>query len=178
MKNVSAFRLLGIIFFSFSLTGCKSTYAPLDTVPNFDISRYTGTWYEIARLPNRFEKNLDCVTANYTILPEGKVEVINKGYLINDHTRSKDIKGKAYMPDVNNSSKIKVSFFGPFYGDYWVLAIDNEYKNVLVGDPSRKYLWILSRADTMEINTYKTLENIALKKGFNTSQLIKVNQQK
>ena len=152
-------------------TACK-TPKPLDVVPDFDVTKYTGTWHEIARLPNSFEKNLNRITATYSLMDNGKIKVENKGYLINNPSKQKSIVGKAYIPDSKVPAKIKVTFFWPFYGNYWVLAIDKDYQNALVGDPSRKYLWLLSRNDTMDNATYKTLENIALKKGFDVSKLI------
>ncbi len=177
--NVLKNRNPSILFITlFLLISCSTSKNTPEVITDFNLEKYTGTWYEIARLPNRFEKDLDCITANYSLLPKGKIKVENKGLLKNDHSKSKSATGKAYIPDTLTKSKIKVTFFWPFYADYWVLAIDKEYQNVLVGSPDYQYLWLLSRTDTMEINTYNTLVNIALKKGYNVSELIRVNQTK
>lgn len=159
-----------------SLTSCKSEYKDLTTVNELDLSRYAGTWYEIARLPNSFEKGLECVTATYTLLPNGKVEVINKGYSNADSSKLKNIKGVAWVPNSNFPGRLKVRFFWPFSGNYWVIALDKDYNYALVGDPSRKYLWILSKSSTLDSSTYTALVNIAKENGFDVSKLMMVNQ--
>ena len=155
---------------------CTTIKNNLEVVEQLDINKYAGTWYEIARLPNSFEKNLDCVSATYTLKKDGKVEVYNKGYIINDHKKVKEIKGVAWVPDPKYPAKLKVRFFWPFSGKYWVIALDSNYRYALVGDPSRKFLWILCREKTLDENIYKKLLEVAQKKDFNTSKIIKVNQ--
>ena len=148
----------------------------LQTVRYVDINKYTGTWYEIARLPNSFEKKLDCITATYTLRDDGKIKVVNKGYLIDDHSRSKEVKGVAWIPDANSPAKQKVRFFWPFAGKYWVIELDNEYQYAMVGHPSRNYFWILSRNKNMDEAIYKKLLDSAAKNGFNVNKIIRVNQ--
>lgn len=153
-------------------TSCKSQ--DLQTVPALDLQRYAGTWYEIARLPNSFEKNLDCVTATYTIRPDGRVTVENKGVKADGSLSS--IKGVAWVPDKDEPAKLKVRFFWPFAGKYWVIYIDEGYQYALVGEPKRKYFWILSRTPIVDSAVYEKLVSIATEKGFDTAELITVNQ--
>ena len=130
--------------------------APLKAVGHVDLSRYTGKWYEIARYPNRFQRNCQSdTTAVYTLREDGKVEVVNA-------CRKKDgnvttARGTAKVADPESNAKLKVTFFWPFYGDYWIIGLSPEYQYAIVGEPSRKYLWILSRTPSMEGTTYQTL---------------------
>ena len=169
-------KLLNPLIIIVMLFSCSSQKAPLKVVKELDISKYKGTWYEIARLPNSFEKGLECVTANYTLLENGKIEVLNKGYKIDNHSEFKTAKGKAYVPDKNEPAKLKVTFFWPFYGDYWVIELDSDYQYALVGEASREYLWILSRAPQLDESTYNQLITIAKEAGFATEKMIRVNQ--
>lgn len=111
-----------------------------------DLERYLGTWYELARHENRFEKGLDAVTAEYALLPDGKISVTNGGtHNWPDGDRSVS-EGKAIVADEATGAKLKVSFFGPLYtGDYWVLDHDDDYQWSIVGEPSGRYLWVLCR---------------------------------
>lgn len=127
MKKITTLTLIMLLF------ACASQKTPLDVVPELELQKYLGTWYEIARLPNSFEKGLECVTANYSLLKRGKIKVVNKGYLIENHSKYKRAEGKAYIPDENNPAKLRVTFFWPFYGDYWVIALDEQYRYALVG---------------------------------------------
>jgi apolipoprotein D and lipocalin family protein len=145
-------------------------------VSSVDIKRYSGTWYEIARLPNFFEKNLKCITATYTLRDDGKITVLNKGHKISDPVKESNAKGVAWVPDPKSPGKLKVQFFWPFSGNYWILELENDYKYVLVGDPSNKYLWILCREKVMDENTYNKLLETAVKNGFDVSPIIRVDQ--
>ncbi len=157
---------VAIIFF----VGCSTKYEPLATENRVDLNRYLGTWYEIARFEHFFEKGCKNVTANYSLLEDEKIRVINRCTKIETNEK-KEAKGVAYATDITNS-KLKVSFFRPFYGDYWIIDLDKDYKYALVGSPSREYLWILSRTKTIDENTKKRLIDIASKKGFDTSKFI------
>ena len=108
-----------------------------------NIERYMGTWYEIARYENRFEKGCIGATATYTKSDTG-MDVINR-CLNEQGTITNEAKGRAYVVEKSDNTKLRVSFFWPFYGDYWVIKLGNEYQYSVVGEPSRKYLWILSR---------------------------------
>lgn len=149
--------------------------AQLPTVPSLDIEKYLGTWYEIARLPNSFEKDLVCTTANYSLKPNGKIAVVNSGYS-ETKKKQKSASGTAWVPDKNFPGRLKVTFFWPFAGKYYVISLDENYRHALVGDPSRKYLWILSRTKAMEEHDYQELVEIAGSNGFNVGALIRPRQ--
>jgi len=169
MKHLSFFIIV-LLFIS-----CKSNQA-LPTVENVDINKYVGTWYEIARFPNFFEKGLECVTAEYSLLESGKIKVVNKGHKTSDVSKINTAIGTAWVPDKNKTGQLKVRFFWPFSGDYYIIALDSNYQSALVGDPSRKYLWVLNRATTMNDSSYHKLLNIAHQNNFDTTLLMKVNQ--
>jgi apolipoprotein D and lipocalin family protein len=141
-----------------------------------DLNRYTGTWYEIARFPNSFERGLKCVTATYTLRDDERITVLNRGHKIENPAAVKQSQGVAWIPDKTWPAKLKVRFFWPFSGDYWILALDPSYRFALVGDPSLKYLWILSRTKTMEEADYKQLLDKAKENGYDISKLMLVEQ--
>lgn len=147
------------------------------TVKELDINKYMGKWYEIARLPNSFEKGLVGVTAEYSILKEGRFNVVNQGYKASLNGKLKTAKGKAKVPDINEPGKLKVSFFLFFYADYYILELDtNDYQWALIGSSSDKYLWILSRTPQLDTEIYETLVNNAEKRGYDINRLIRVEQ--
>jgi apolipoprotein D and lipocalin family protein len=155
--------------------GCNAQRLELTTVPDLDLEQYAGNWYEIARLPNSFEKGLKCITANYTLQNDGSVKVINSGFKIEEPTKQSTAIGKAKVVDANSPGKLKVSFQWPFYGKYWVLYIDENYTNAIVGTPSGKYLWILSRNDELNPEIIKDLVAKCKTFGFSTEKLIYVD---
>ena len=167
------FALILLTMFNFMSSYPKKE---LPTVKKVDLQKYSGQWYEIARFPNRFEKGLICVTANYRIKENGKIEVINKGHLVGDIKRIKTAKGIAWVPNHKLPGQLKVRFFWPFSGKYYIIALDKQYQYVLVGDPSRKFLWILSRTKTLPEDIYSKLLKIAKENGFDTQKLIRINQ--
>jgi apolipoprotein D and lipocalin family protein len=169
MKRFLIFILIMISIKSFS-------QSKPSVVQSVDLNRYTGLWYEIARLPNPFEKNLKCITATYTLREDGKITVLNKGHKISDPEKESTAKGVAWVPDKKSMAKLKVQFFWPFSGDYWIIHLDKDYKYVLVGDPSFKYMWILCRENKMDEETYKMLLDRAVLEGFDIKPLIKVEQ--
>lgn len=173
---MKAFKGIFYLFIMTKLLSCQSIKHDLRVVKSVDLNKYAGKWYEIARLPNKFEEGLECVTANYTLLENGKVEVLNQGYLETDHSKIKSAKGKAYIPDKNEPAKLKVTFFWPFYGNYWIIDLDEDYQFALVGDPSHKYLWILCRQKLMEEENYFRLLETAKMNGFDTSRIQKIDQ--
>ena len=149
----------------------------LTTVPDVDINKYSGKWYEIARLPNSFEKGLVCVTAEYGLRDDGKISVINAGQKENNIGKVKSIRGKAWVPDKNEPGRLKVQFFWPFAGGYYIFHLDQEnYQYALVGNPSRKFLWILSRKPYIDDSLYQELSEIARKNEFAVEKLNKVRQ--
>ena len=148
----------------------------LSTVEKVDIEKYVGQWYEIARLPNSFEKGLQCVTATYTLKKNKKIEVLNQGYSSKDPEKLSRAKGRAWVPNTDYPGRLKVSFFWPFAGNYYIISLDEEYNYALVGDPSRKYLWILARSKTLDDTIYSKLLDIAKINGFDINRIIKVDQ--
>lgn len=155
------------------LFSCSKT--PLETVSALDLEKYQGTWYEIARLPNNFEKNLSCVSATYSLADNGKVKVLNKGYDVKS-AKLKTITGTASVPNANYPGRLSVSFFWPFAGDYYVIALDSDYSYALVGAPSRDYLWLLARTKTLDEITISELILIAKDNGFPVEKLERINQ--
>jgi lipocalin len=147
--------------------------ADIQTVGELDLERYLGTWYEIARFPHRFEKGLVNVTATYNQLPDGKIEVINRGI---KNGKESIAKGKAWRPDPNEPGRLKVSFFWIFASDYKVFVLDDDYQYAMVTSSSKNYLWILARTPTLDEQVYEQLLQTARDNGFDLSQLIKVPQ--
>jgi len=145
-------------------------------VSSVDLTRYVGKWYEIARLPTFFERKLKCASATYTLRPDGRITVLNAGNYIDDPKKSTSTTGVAWVPDKNSPAKLKVQFFWPFSGDYWIMYLDKDYRYVLVGDPDVKYLWILSRDKTMDDATYNMLLQKAVDNGYSVETIIRVEQ--
>ena len=153
----------------------STTRQPLRTVDSVDLSRYSGIWYEIARYPNRFQR--DCqsdTTAEYTLRKDGKVQVLNS--CRQKDGKTKTARGTAKIADKTTNAKLRVTFFWPFYGDYWVIGLSPDYRYAIVGEPKRKYLWILSRTPEMDEGTYKeALEQIRAA-GYDPDKLLKTRQ--
>lgn len=141
--------------------------APLPTVAGVDLARYAGAWYEIALLPNRFQRQCVADTqARYRTDGE-RVEVINRCRTASGEIE--DIKGHAKVVDGSGNARLRVTFFWPFYGDYWVLDLDENYRQVLVGTPNRKYAWVLSREPQMDETQLQRLLDKAASLGFDKS---------
>lgn len=181
-KILSVYLLpIFVIIIMNSCTNLRTQKAMIDkTVVNeLDIQKYLGTWYEIARYNHRFERGLVGVTANYSIREDGKIKVVNSGYKNSFDGKFSRAVGKAKVPDpLNEPAKLKVSFFLFFYGDYYVLELDNDYQWALIGSSSDDYLWILSRKPQMEEELYDQLLGKLQKRGYDISKLIKVEQKK
>ena len=158
---------------SMALVACKSPTPPKGVSPiaNFDATRYLGKWYEVARLENRFERGLEQVTATYGERDDGGLSVLNRGY---DPVKGvwKQSEGKAYFTGIPTTAALKVSFFGPFYGGYNVIALDDNYQYALVSGPNRDYLWILSRTPTIPESVKQNYLNIARELNFQVDQLL------
>ena len=143
------------------------------TTPTLDIRRFMGRWYEIARYEHRFEKGMTHVSATYTLSGNGKIEVLNEGLKEGKH---KQIQGRAKQPNPQDPGKLKVSFFLWFYSDYYVLYIDPEYRYLLVGSSSDKYLWIMSREKSLAKETLDQLLDKLRVRGYDTDKLLFVAQ--
>ena len=146
------------------------------TVGRLDLNRYMGKWYEIARFDHSFERGLVGVSAEYSFRKDGKIRVINSGYKDSLGGERKRAEGKAKQPDPAEPGKLKVSFFLFFYGDYYVLELDQEYRWALIGSPTKKYLWILSRTPHLPQEVLNGILELARKHGYNTEKLIFVEQ--
>jgi apolipoprotein D and lipocalin family protein len=172
------FRLLLIfsLIFNFNCTRSNSQMLDKTTVKSLDLNRYLGTWYEIARFPHSFEKNLVGVTATYSLREDGKIKVINQGFKNTLEGERSEAVGKAKIPDPSEPGKLKVSFFWIFYADYFVLELDENYQYVMIGSSSPKYFWILSRTPQMAPEVYEMLLEKARKRGYNLEKLYKVPQ--
>ena len=168
-------KLILILFTAMIFNSVNLQKVP-SVVSTVDLKRYMGMWYEIARLPNYFERKLKCTSANYTLRDDGRITVLNKGYYLTDPQKSTSARGVAWIPDRNSPAKLKVQFFWPFSGDYWIMELDKEYRYVLVGDPSHKYLWILAREKKLDEQTYNMLLSKAVEKGYDVKSIIRVEQ--
>lgn len=157
----------GFIFFN----SCASIPDGAKAVSNFDIHRYLGVWYEIARLDFRFEKNLNNTSAQYSLDTKGNVKVLNSGYNF-ARKEWKKADGKAKFRGETNIAALKVSFFGPFYAPYNVVALDRDHKYALVVGKNLDYMWILSREKTIPETIKSEYLQIAQEIGYNTSKLI------
>lgn len=160
----------------FIFSGCASKHEPLPTQESVNIQKYMGKWYEIARYEHFFEKNCKNVTATYSLNEDNTLKVINRCEKI-DTNKKTSATGVAYSTNEANS-KLKVSFFRPFYGDYWIIDLDKDYKYAVVGTPSREYLWILSRTSTLPKTTIDNILAKIKKLGFSTDKLIWTIQEK
>lgn len=171
--------VLALLLALLGLSAC-STAPPEGAAPvtPFDINRYQGKWFEIARLDHSFERGLSDVSANYRLLADGGVEVINRGF---DAARNewREATGRALFTGDANRASLKVSFFGPFYGGYHVVALDQQhYRWAMVIGPSRDYLWILARDKQLPDDVSEQLIGRARALGIDTQKLIWVEQRR
>lgn len=160
--------ILIIIILTPSLNAQKS----MTVVPEVDLKRYAGKWYEIARKPFSFETKLKCITATYTLRGDGRINVENAGVYISKPSKISTASGKAFIPDKNVPAKLKVQFFWPFKGDYWILHLDENYRYVLIGEPSLRYMWVLAREKKLEAPVLKMLLEKASSAGYDINDLI------
>ncbi len=147
----------------------------LQTVPKVDLKRYLGKWYEISKYPAWFEKDCDRdTTAEYSLKDNGDIEVVNS--CTTKEAKRKASKGTAKIVDQKSNAKLKVTFFWPFYGKYWIIDLDPDYQWVVVGEPSRKYLWILSRSPKLDQHVYDAIVSRLPAKGYDPSKLVPMKQ--
>lgn len=170
-----------ILLFILLATGtfsCQSQTNMIDktVVTELDIDKYLGKWYELARYDHRFERNLVGVSATYSMREDGKIKVLNAGYKDSLDGVFSEAIGKAKIPNMKEPAKLKVSFFWIFYGDYFVMELDEDYQWALIGSSSDDYLWILSRTPHMDETLYEGLLTKLTKRGYDVSKLIKVPQ--
>lgn len=159
------------------LGGCVTVPDGVEPVQEFELSRYLGRWYEIARLDHSFERGLTRVTADYSLREDGRVRVLNRGYRP-EEGRWETAEGVADFVGPSDVGRLKVSFFGPFYGAYNIIALDKtHYDYALVCGPDRSYLWILSREPRLDPAVFEDLAGRAQALGFAVEALIRVDQE-
>ena len=158
------------------LSGCLGMPESVKPVQGFELDRYLGKWYEIARLDHSFERGMEQVTAEYSLRDDGGVRVLNRGYSVEKNKWS-EAEGKAFFVGESDQGYLKVSFFGPFYGSYVVFNMDQEnYQYAFISGPDTSYLWFLSRTPTVDPKLLARFVEQARSLGFDTDQLIYVNQ--
>lgn len=171
-------QFLTITMTAVMLSACTGLPEGVQPVKGFELNRYLGKWYEIARLDHSFERGLNKVSATYSMREDGGVRVINKGFSAADK-RWKEAGGRAYFIRAPNEAYLKVSFFGPFYGSYSVFELDKEnYQYAFVSGYNTNYLWLLSRTPTVSEELLAKFINKSKALGFNTDELIFVQQDK
>lgn len=156
--SITSTLVLGLSLISCGQSRTKRLNLPaLSAVQDVDLQRYVGTWYEIASYPNRFQEGCTGTTATYALNEDGTVKVTNQCRKDALDGPAMVAEGRARTPDPSRTAELEVSFFGPFWGDYWVIQLDPDYRFAVVGQPGRDYLWILSRTPSMPEETYATI---------------------
>lgn len=172
--------IYSLIFLPLIFISCKTMdrniMKPLETVDFVDINRYIGEWYEIARYEHRFQKGCVGSKATYTMREDGKISVVNECFDKSSSGKLRSAKGKAWVVDKQSNAKLKVSFFWPFAGDYWVIDLGENYEYAVVGHPDRKYLWVLSRTPEMDENVYQAILDRLQKQEYDTSKLFRTDK--
>jgi apolipoprotein D and lipocalin family protein len=162
--------LFFLIFTSFAMS------QTLQTVPFVDLNKYAGKWYEIASIPQFFQKGCHGTTAEYTLTDKGYVIVENRCNKDSIHGKQTYIKGKAFVVENSGNAKLKVQFFWPFKGKYWIIDLADDYSYAVVGNPNRKSLWILSRTAMMNDITYQQIISRIKENGFDISKIVLTKQ--
>jgi len=169
--------LLRAVLVSFLLMPTTFSMAQtLQTVPYVDLEKYSGKWYEIASLPQRFQKGCNCTTAEYSLTDKGFVIVENKCNKGSINGKQASIKGKAFVVANSGNAKLKVQFFWPFKGKYWIIDLAKDYSYAVVGHPNKKYLWILSRTPRMDEAIYQKIISNIKAQGFDISRIKRTKQ--
>lgn len=165
-----------------ALCGCGPTTTerlglpPLETVASVDLGRYQGVWYEIASFPQRFQEGCEGTTANYQPGEGGEIVVLNRCWKEGFDGPVTEATGRARVVNAETNAELEVSFFGPFWGDYWVIDLGEDYEYAVVGHPGRDYLWILSRTAHLEPEVYKAILERLTAKGYELDRLVETVQ--
>jgi len=157
------------------LTSCSQTNT-LQTVSKVDLNRYTGKWYEIAAYPQKFQKGCKCTTAEYSLSDKDFIIVENRCIKPEENDKKAYIKGKAFIVKNSGNAKLKVQFFWPFKGKYWIIDLADDYSYAVVSHPNMKYLWILSRTPKMDNTVYQSITGRLKERGFDLTKLEKTVQ--
>lgn len=168
MKFGKKFLSWGFVPALLALCGCAASTDSIASVRNFDSKRYLGTWYEIARLPHRFERDLDFVSAHYSEQGDGTIRVVNRGQR---DGKEREAVGKAHFKGASDVGELRVSFFGPFYGDYRIVELAPDYSSAIVTSSTKNYLWILSRTPRLSKETLEKYLAQIREWGFDVSAL-------
>ena len=168
-------RMCAAVCLLLLLTGCGGLPKDIDPVTPFDVNRYLGTWYEIARLDHRFERGLSNVSAEYSLGDEGGITVLNRGFSEQDNEFT-EATGRAKFGGDTDEGYLKVSFFGPFFASYVVFNLDDDYQRAYVAGHNRSYLWFLSRTPTVTEAQRDAFVQEARSRGFSVEELIFVDQ--
>lgn len=166
---------IALFFMLLTLSACTSVPDGISPVQSFEIDRYLGKWYEIARLDHRFERGLSQVSAEYSLRPQGGIKVINRGFSVAEQAWQQ-AEGKAFFVEDSATGHLKVSFFGPFYGSYVIFELDKDYQYAFISGPSREYLWLLARQPQVSPSLRQHFIDTARQKGFDVDKLIFVDQ--
>ena len=170
---------LGAMIASLVATGCATStterlrLGPLETVAHVDLGRYVGTWYEIASFPQSFQRGCTATMATYTIRDDGDIDVVNRCRKGAPDGPEKVARGRARVVDASTNAKLEVSFFRPFWGDYWIIDLGHEYDYAVVGHPSRDYLWILARTTVIRPELYESITRKLTAQGYETGRLVR-----
>jgi apolipoprotein D and lipocalin family protein len=180
MHALAFHNLVVLILIPMALLACASlkepSVPPLEVVPQVDLKRYIGTWHEIARFPHRFQEGCVGSRATYTLLEDGKIGVLNQCYKGSLNGEISSVQGKAWVTDPKTNAKLKVRFFWPFTGDYWIIDLGENYEYAVVGHPNRQYLWILSRTPEMDEPLYDRILKKLSSQFYDVSRLMKTSQ--
>lgn len=175
-------KLRSLLLLCLGATACGSSTTKrlrlpeLRTVAQVDLARYVGHWYEIASFPQRFQRGCTASSATYTPRSDGQIDVLNRCRLSSLDGPEKAARGRARVVDRVTNAKLEVSFFRPFWGDYWIVDLGTDYEYAAVGHPSRDYLWILSRTPTMEARVYDDIVARLAAQGYETKRLVRTAQ--
>jgi apolipoprotein D and lipocalin family protein len=170
-STITAIAALAALLALGDCTAAGATMPPLTTVEHVDLTRYLGAWYEVARYPNSFQKNCLRSEASYSLREDGDIRVVNTCQMQGGKSRS--IEGKAWVVDRASNAKLKVRFFWPFSGSYWIVELGKEYEYAVVGHPGRKYLWILSRTPAMDPALFAEICGRLPSHGYDPGKLVK-----
>jgi apolipoprotein D and lipocalin family protein len=175
-------RRLHPLIWALLAAGCSASTTerlrlpPLETVAHVELSRYVGTWYEIASFPQSFQRGCTATTATYTVRQDGDIDVLNRCRNESLDGKERSAQGRARVVDRTTNAKLEVSFFRPFWGDYWIIDLADDYSYAVVGHPGRDYLWILARTPTMTEATYQSILARLQAQGYEISRLVRTLQ--
>lgn len=159
------------------LPSSRKEAPPLEVVPYVDLDRYIGRWYEISRYPHRFQEGCVGSRATYSLREDGRISVLNECYEGSFSGRLRTAKGAARVVDPKTNARLRVTFFWPFSGDYWIIDLGKDYEYAVVGHPARSYLWVLSRTKTMDEAVYEAILARAAAKGYDVTKLTMTAQE-